>query len=129
MPAPVLDVAETRDAPVVALLKVARSEMSKYGIVDAKAAGDRLYELHGMVEKPPPEKAPSDFAIMGRYVLTPDIFDLLAAGKPGAGGEIQLTDALMALASGARFTATSSRACAMTSATASASSRRKSASA
>ena len=92
-----LDVAETRDAPVVALLRVARSELSKYGIVDAKAAGDRTYELHGMVEKPPPEKAPSEFAIMGRYVLTPDIFELLAAGKPGAGGEIQLTDALMAL--------------------------------
>ena len=92
-----LDVAETRDAPVVALLRVARSELSKYGIVDAKAAGERTYELHGMVEKPAPEKAPSEFAIMGRYVLTPDIFQLLAAGKPGAGGEIQLTDALMAL--------------------------------
>ena len=92
-----LDVAELRDAPVVALLRVARSELSKYGIVDAKAAGERTYELHGMVEKPAPEKAPSEFAIMGRYVLTPDIFELLAAGKPGAGGEIQLTDALMAL--------------------------------
>jgi UTP--glucose-1-phosphate uridylyltransferase len=82
---------------VVALLRVARSEISKYGIVEAKRAGERLYELSGMVEKPAPEKAPSDFAIMGRYVLTPDIFDLLAEGKPGAGGEIQLTDALMAL--------------------------------
>jgi UTP--glucose-1-phosphate uridylyltransferase len=92
-----LDIAEERDAPVVALLRVARSELSKYGIVDAKAAGARTYELHGMVEKPAPEKAPSEFAIMGRYVLTPDIFELLAAGKPGAGGEIQLTDALMAL--------------------------------
>jgi UTP--glucose-1-phosphate uridylyltransferase len=92
-----LDVAETRDAPAVALLRVARSELSKYGIVDAKAIGARTYELHGMVEKPTPEKAPSEFAIMGRYVLTPDIFELLAAGKPGAGGEIQLTDALMAL--------------------------------
>jgi UTP--glucose-1-phosphate uridylyltransferase len=93
-----LDAAEGNNAPVVALLKVARSEISKYGIVDAKAAGERLFELHGMVEKPAPEKAPSDFAIMGRYVLTPEIFDLLAEGKPGAGGEIQLTDALMALA-------------------------------
>ena len=92
-----LDAAETRDAPVVALLKVARSEISKYGIADAKAVGDRTYELRGMVEKPAPEKAPSEFAIMGRYVLTPDIFDLLADVKPGAGGEIQLTDALMAL--------------------------------
>jgi UTP--glucose-1-phosphate uridylyltransferase len=92
-----LDVAEAKDAPVVALLKVERSEISKYGIVDAVAAGDRIYELRGMVEKPAPEKAPSDFAIMGRYVLTPDIFAVLAEVKPGAGGEIQLTDALMAL--------------------------------
>ncbi len=50
-----------------------------------------------MVEKPPPGKAPSEFAIMGRYVLTPDIFDLIRQGKPGAGGEIQLTDALLGL--------------------------------
>jgi UTP--glucose-1-phosphate uridylyltransferase len=89
--------AEARDAPVVALLKVAHSEVSKYGIVEAKPAGERLFELTGMIEKPAPDKAPSDFAIMGRYVLTPEIFDLLAEGKPGAGGEIQLTDALMAL--------------------------------
>jgi UTP--glucose-1-phosphate uridylyltransferase len=50
-----------------------------------------------MVEKPEPSKAPSDFAIVGRYVLTPEIFALLAEGKPGAGGEIQLTDGLLAL--------------------------------
>jgi UTP--glucose-1-phosphate uridylyltransferase len=93
-----LDVAETRDAPVVALLKVPHSEVSKYGIVIAKPAGERLYELTGMVEKPAPDKAPSDFAIMGRYVLTPEIFDYLKHGKPGAGGEIQLTDGLLELA-------------------------------
>src|SRR5260370_16026511 len=92
-----LDAGEHRDSPVVALLKVVRSEISKYGIADARPVGDRIYELHGMVEKPAPEKAPSEFAIMGRYVLTPDIFELLAEGKPGAGGEIRLTDALMAL--------------------------------
>ncbi len=92
-----LDVNEKYDAPVVALLKVARTEISKYGIVDASAVGERTYQLHGMIEKPPPEKAPSDFAIMGRYVLPPEIFELLAEAKPGAGGEIQLTDALMAL--------------------------------
>jgi UTP--glucose-1-phosphate uridylyltransferase len=92
-----LDVNEKYDAPVVALLKVARTEISKYGIVDASAVGNRTYELHGMIEKPAPEKAPSDFAIMGRYVLPPEIFELLAEAKPGAGGEIQLTDALMAL--------------------------------
>lgn len=92
-----LDAAGKHDAPVVALLKVARSEISKYGIVEATAVGDHTYRLHGMIEKPSPEKAPSDFAIMGRYVLTPDIFELLADGKPGAGGEIQLTDGLMGL--------------------------------
>jgi UTP--glucose-1-phosphate uridylyltransferase len=93
-----IDVAEAKDAPVLALLKVSREELSRYGIVAVKPAGDRTYELTGMVEKPAPEKAPSDFAIMGRYVLTPDIFQLLASGKPGAGGEIQLTDGLLALA-------------------------------
>jgi len=92
-----LDAAEAKDAPVVALLKVARSEISKYGIVDASPVSPRLYELHGLVEKPPIEKAPSDFAIMGRYVVMPDVFELLEDGKPGAGGEIQFTDALMAL--------------------------------
>ena len=92
-----LDIAEREDAPVVALLRVPPSEISKYGIVAVKTVGARLHQLIGMVEKPAPEHAPSDFAIMGRYVLTPDIFPLLAAGKPGAGGEIQLTDALLAL--------------------------------
>ena len=93
-----LDVAEKRDAPVVALLRVPPSEVSKYGIVEAKQAGNRLYELTGMIEKPAPEKAPSEFAIIGRYVLTPEIFELIRGSKPGAGGEIQLTDALLALA-------------------------------
>ena len=90
--------AEAKESPVVALLRVAHSEIPKYGIVSARTAGERLFELTGMVEKPSVEKAPSDLAIMGRYVLTPDIFDLLESGKPGAGGEIQLTDGLMALA-------------------------------
>ena len=93
----VLDVAQTHEAPAVALLRVPKSELSKYGIVEVKSAGERAYELLGMVEKPSAEKAPSDLAIMGRYVLTPDIFALLAMQKPGAGGEIQLTDALLAL--------------------------------
>ena len=124
-----LDVAEKHDAPVVALLKVPHSEVSKYGIVEVKQAGDRLYELTGMVEKPPPEKAPSDFAIIGRYVLTPEIFDLIKDRQARRGGEIQLTDALLALASGARFMDTSSRAPATTSAIGSVTSRRKSVSA
>ncbi|MGH7839990.1 MAG: UTP--glucose-1-phosphate uridylyltransferase [Candidatus Binataceae bacterium] len=93
-----LDAAEAADAPAVALMRVPRAEIPKYGIVAVQPCGPRLYELTGMVEKPPIEKAPSDFAIIGRYVLTPEIFDLLAHVKPGAGGEIQLTDGLRALA-------------------------------
>jgi UTP--glucose-1-phosphate uridylyltransferase len=92
-----LDTSEVENAPAVALMRVARHEIPKYGIVDVRPARPRLYELRGMVEKPPVEEAPSDFAIVGRYVLSPDIFDLLAKGKPGAGGEIQLTDGLLAL--------------------------------
>jgi UTP--glucose-1-phosphate uridylyltransferase len=92
-----IEVAEARKAPVVALMRVAREDSAKYGIVEATPAGERLYRLHGMVEKPEPAQAPSDLAIVGRYVLTPDIFALLAEGKQGAGGEIQLTDALLGL--------------------------------
>ncbi|MBV8054643.1 MAG: UTP--glucose-1-phosphate uridylyltransferase [Deltaproteobacteria bacterium] len=92
-----LDTSEAENAPAVALMRVGRSEIPKYGIVDVGPVRPRLYELRGMVEKPPVEEAPSDFAIVGRYVLTPDIFDLLARGRPGAGGEIQLTDGLLAL--------------------------------
>jgi len=92
-----LDVAEAEDAPTVALMRVPRSEIPKYGIVEVRQVRPRLYQLTGMVEKPPIEQAPSDLAIMGRYVLTPDIFPLLAEAKPGTGGEIQLTDGLLAL--------------------------------
>lgn len=93
-----LAIAERRDAPVVALLKVARSEVSKYGIVTGDRVDERLHRLTGMIEKPAPEKAPGDLAIVGRYVLPPEIFEILARGRPGAGGEIQLTDALIELA-------------------------------
>ena len=92
-----LDLAEAEEAPVVALTRVPPSETSKYGIVAVKAVRARVHQLLGMVEKPAAEEAPSDLAIMGRYVLTPDIFALLAEVRPGVGGEIQLTDALLAL--------------------------------
>jgi UTP--glucose-1-phosphate uridylyltransferase len=92
-----LDVSEAEDAPTVALMRVAPSEIPKYGIVEVETARPRLHTLRGMVEKPPIEQAPSDFAIVGRYVLTPDIFDYLARVHTGAGGEIQLTDGLLAL--------------------------------
>jgi UTP--glucose-1-phosphate uridylyltransferase len=98
-----LDQSERTDEPTVALSRVPRSELSKYGIVAVEPAGRRLYRLTGMIEKPAIERAPSDLAILGRYVLTPDVFDLLALVKPGAGGEIQLTDALLGLSTRRRL--------------------------
>ncbi len=95
--AQILETAQQKGAPAVALTRVARSEVSKYGIVRAEPAGPRTYRLSGMVEKPEPETAPSDLAIVGRYILPPEIFPLLADVRPGAGGEIQLTDALARL--------------------------------
>jgi len=94
----IIDAAQSVNAPVLSLLRVARSELSKYGIVEATKVGERLYHLTGMVEKPAPEKAPSELAIIGRHVLTPDIFEVLTTTTPGAGGEIQLTDAMLELA-------------------------------
>lgn len=96
--AQLMDVAAREGGPVVALLDVAPSEVSKYGIVDVERRGERLYRIVAMVEKPAPGKAPSSFAIMGRYLLPPGIFELLAQGRPGSGGEIQLTDSLAELA-------------------------------
>ncbi len=68
-----------------------------YGVVAGSAFGERLLKLHGIVEKPMPERAPSNMGVVGRYVLTPSIFTHLRALKPGAGGELQLTDAIAAL--------------------------------
>ncbi len=92
-----MDVAEERDGPVVALMRVGRTEVSKYGIVEGTQLGPRLYRLTGMVEKPPADQAPSEMAIIGRYLLPPEIFSILEAARPGHGGEIQLTDALLEL--------------------------------
>jgi UTP--glucose-1-phosphate uridylyltransferase len=93
-----MDVAEQHNDPVVALMRVAREDVSKYGIVEGKRISSRLYQLTGMVEKPPLEKAPSQNAIIGRYLLPPETFEILEQVKPGVGGEIQLTDALLELA-------------------------------
>jgi len=82
--------------PVVALEEVPLSEVSRYGVIDGAVDGD-VYKIRNLVEKPKPEEAPSNLAIIGRYILTPDIFDILEKQKPGAGGEIQLTDALREL--------------------------------
>jgi UTP--glucose-1-phosphate uridylyltransferase len=124
-----LDVAEAREAPVVALMRVAPQDISKYGIVAASPAGERLHRLTGMVEKPEPSKAPSDFAIVGRYILTPEIFSLLAEGKPAPAARSNSPTACLRSAGAGRCTATSLPVRATTWATASGSSVRKSASA
>lgn len=90
------EVYEKVRCPVVALEEVPDSDVHKYGIVDGVLDGD-IYKVKDLVEKPRKEEAPSNLAIIGRYILTPDIFSILEKQKAGAGGEIQLTDALREL--------------------------------
>lgn len=79
----------------IAVMKVPHEETSKYGIIDVEGQVDETtYNVRRFVEKPNPEDAPSDLAIIGRYLLTPEIFDILETQEPGAGNEIQLTDAI-----------------------------------
>lgn len=84
-------------ASVLGVQKVGIENVSKYGIVSADKVDERLYKMTGMVEKPKREDAPTDMAVLGRYVITPGIFDCLERTPRGAGGEIQLTDALVML--------------------------------
>jgi len=79
---------------VIALTRVDRSEVGRYGVVDPRHEEGPLVEIGDLVEKPAVEDAPSDLAVLGRYVLTPKIFDILESTQRGAGGEIQLTDAI-----------------------------------
>ncbi|MBN7275428.1 UTP--glucose-1-phosphate uridylyltransferase GalU [Ligilactobacillus pobuzihii] len=82
-------------ASTLAVMKVPHEEVNKYGVIDPGAQSQPgLYDVKQFVEKPDIEKAPSDLAIIGRYLLTPEIFDMLETQKPGAGNEIQLTDAI-----------------------------------
>ncbi|WP_352419494.1 UTP--glucose-1-phosphate uridylyltransferase GalU [Proteiniborus sp.] len=83
---------------ILGVQEVAREDVSKYGIVDGKFIEDRVYKVKGLVEKPDVENAPSNIAILGRYIINPAIFEILEHTKPGKGGEIQLTDALKELA-------------------------------
>ncbi|WP_027091780.1 UTP--glucose-1-phosphate uridylyltransferase GalU [Cohnella thermotolerans] len=95
-----MNVFEEVQGSVLAVQRVARDEVSRYGIVDPDPESDPeapLIRVRGVVEKPAPDKAPSNIAIMGRYILTPAIFDLLETQNTGAGGEIQLTDAIYRL--------------------------------
>ena len=91
------DVAEATGASVIAAQQVPADQVSSYGIVATGEFSERRGRITGIVEKPKPADAPSNLAVVGRYVLSPRIFSLLEATRPGAGGEIQLTDAISAL--------------------------------
>ena len=80
---------------IVAIQEVPKDQVHKYGVIAGEAMKDGLYRVDSMIEKPTPEEAPSNLAIIGRYILTPDIFDILRDTPAGANGEVQLTDALM----------------------------------
>ncbi|NKI19158.1 UTP--glucose-1-phosphate uridylyltransferase GalU [Spongiibacter sp. KMU-166] len=80
---------------IVAIQEVPMENIEKYGVIAGDDMGDGLFRVKAMVEKPKPEDAPSNLAVIGRYILTPDIFDILRDTPPGKNGEVQLTDALM----------------------------------
>lgn len=93
-----MDVYDKYGASVLGVQTVERKDVSKYGIVDGLQLENRVYKVNGMVEKPKVENAPSNVAVLGRYIIEPEIFDFLEKQEVGAGGEIQLTDALQKLA-------------------------------
>ncbi len=88
---------ENLQSTMIAVFEVEPSETQKYGIIDAENISHNVKKVMGLIEKPTPEKAPSNNAIIGRYILTPEIFDILGQKKIGSGGEIQLTDAMASL--------------------------------
>lgn len=100
-----VDVFEFNKCPVLGVQEVPMEEVHQYGVVDAKETGDRTYDVAGMVEKPPQAEAPSNLAVVGRYILPGAIFELLETQERGAGGEIQLTDAIARLLSSQRVLA------------------------
>lgn len=80
---------------IVAVMEVPEDQISAYGVISGEPMGDSLYRVDKMVEKPAAEDAPSNLAVIGRYILTPDIFDIIRETPPGRNGEVQITDALM----------------------------------
>ena len=92
-----IDVHEKYDASAISLEAVPREKVERYGIIKGDEVEKNVYNITKLVEKPLAHQAPSNLAIMGRYVLTPDIFDKIDETEPGVGGEIQLTDALQKL--------------------------------
>lgn len=93
-----MDIYKKYNSSILGVQTVAETEVSKYGIVDGKKVANRVYNVHDMVEKPKVGEAPSNVAVLGRYIITPNIFKYLEKQEIGAGGEIQLTDALCKLA-------------------------------
>ena len=89
---------EECQSSILGVQTVPEEVVNKYGIIDGERVSDRMYRVHDMVEKPDPEHAPSHVAVLGRYIITPEIFPLLETQGAGKGGEIQLTDALKRLA-------------------------------
>lgn len=85
---------EKTNSIILGVQSVDKNDVYKYGIIDIESKDDRLYKVKDMVEKPNVSEAPSNVAILGRYILTPDIFEILEKQAPGKGGEIQLTDAI-----------------------------------
>ena len=92
-----IDVYSKYNSSAISLEEVPLEKVERYGIISGSEVEKDIYKIKELVEKPPKEKAPSNLAIMGRYVLTPDIFDKIDETEPGVGGEIQLTDALQKL--------------------------------
>jgi UTP--glucose-1-phosphate uridylyltransferase len=92
-----LDVYEKYDAPVIGTMQVEGEAISRFGVLDVEEVEDGIYRIKDMVEKPRFSEAPSNLAIIGRYILTPDIFEELEKTQPGAVGEIQITDAMRSL--------------------------------
>lgn len=92
-----IDVFERFNAPVIATMQVEGEAISRFGVIDAEEVEENVFRIRDMVEKPKFEDAPSDLAIVGRYIFTPDIFGAIEQTTPGAGGEIQITDAMRRL--------------------------------
>ena len=89
-----MDISLQYGGSVVTVKKVTEPEISRYGIISPEEVAERVYRIKELVEKPQPSEAPSNLAIMGRYILMPEIFELLGSTQPGKNGEIQITDAL-----------------------------------
>ena len=96
--AQMMEVSRQKKGGVIALLRVPKTETHLYGIIRGKQVDERIYQITEMVEKPQSDQAPSNLAVIGRYILPPQIFPIIEQTPPGKGGEIQLTDALQELA-------------------------------